>query len=239
MPGSASPLPGGHPYAPQRNPSTCSTASNDTGASSSSSLEAAPMIPPPIETRTAATSEAQLPSPEDLQRQEDEIRTHGQTTTTGRRRGSVGKASSTSPTTPRARRFPLPPPVQPPAYLLPAEVQPHRQSHSADWASSSDGGRTPLRINIHPSTAQRTDGPRSAGSDSHYSGRDHLASSPVHRSRGRSSEDRVLRSPSSEIPIPREREHSGPRKPSISDFVLGDVLGRGSYSTVSVDETRK
>lgn len=231
MPGSP---PKSGPYPPQRNPSTCSTASNDTTASSSSSLEAAPMIPPPIETRTAATSEAQLPSPEDLQRQEDEIRTHGQTTTTGRRRGSAGKTSSASPTTPRARRFPLPAASQPPAYLLPEEVQPHRQTQSMDW-NGSEGGRTPLRINVHPSTVQRADGPRSAGSDSPHFGRDHLSSSPVHRSRARSSEDRILRSPSSEVPITRERDQSGPRKPSINDFVIGQVLGRGSYSTVSGD----
>lgn len=219
---------------------------------------AAPIRPPPIETRTAATTPAQVPSrpgsadpfsqsslrnqvPIGLRapirngpRSRAALPTHstplnpssplgqGDRVTPERPTASIGPDSS--PTTPRAPRW------------LPQDSLAKSSEPAPRVTISMDLDQTD---NDQPLMAPRPIRGRESGQRS-------TPSSPIDR-RSPRLKHRTL-SVDGRAPVSgdeqRERRISqasvgssastGARKPSLKDFVLGEELGRGSYSTVSV-----
>ncbi|WVW80424.1 hypothetical protein I302_102405 [Kwoniella bestiolae CBS 10118] len=260
-----------------RNASTSSSRSTAT-TSSTSSLQAAPMRPPPIETSTAATSRSQLPS-------RAESGTESETGYSSRRGyggpelGSVGgrgwgrngprsgrmtpshivtspshsppgaashvnrpstsgSVTTISPTTPRAPRYhgnsqdpTSPGPLRVTISLDPMDTLDHdhrsstppshasspvrgREGHLTAPSSPTDPPRAPGLVNGKPRTLSVDAGPSFANG----------------RRSGSADRDRERRQ--SQVST---HSHSGSgqlKKPSIRDFVLGEELGQGSYSTV-------
>ncbi|KAK4684712.1 3-phosphoinositide dependent protein kinase-1, partial [Tremellales sp. Uapishka_1] len=232
----------------QRNASTSSSASS---ASTTSSLVAAPIKPPPIETRTAATSENQLPSrpssslenPQEIGYSEEKrdaqfggrgfmrngprsgrqpvsrppsINTSSpaETKTTPVKASSSNTSHSMSPTTPRAPRFPV-------------SGDHHDRSHSAS--------PVPVRVTISldPSTASPAHLRRGSAAGSNPSNESQGPPSPT------SSRARPLAIHTGEDVRERRQSQasakssaSAARRLGVKDFVLGEELGRGSYSTV-------
>ncbi|BEI87169.1 hypothetical protein CcaverHIS002_0705150 [Cutaneotrichosporon cavernicola] len=224
----------------QRNASTSSSISTTT-SESSSSLVAVPIRPPPIQTRTAATPEAQLPSdagadysepepagmyggrgfarngPRMARQATDPPRSIG---TSGRQTPSIitcntGRSPSVprnlSPTTPRATRLPLPESMMTGA--------PHSPQALRVTVADDDGPGTPARPQ-HTSSSPGT--PTT------------LRGIPKSRNQSMDSSHAALSE--------RERRQSqlstqssgsaASRRPSRRDYIFGDELGRGSYSTV-------
>ncbi|WWC68385.1 uncharacterized protein I206_102310 [Kwoniella pini CBS 10737] len=253
-----------------RNASTSSSRSTAT-TSSTSSLQAAPMRPPPIETSTAATSRSQLPSRAESG-SECDAGTSSSRTYGGPELGSVGGRgwgrngprsgratpqhiitspshsppsardstpgpSGLSPTTPRAPRYTTqqdphsPGPLRVTISLDPMDTLDHdhrsntppshptspvrgRGGHLTAPSSPTDPPRAPALVGGKPRTLSVDAGPNW----------------PHARRSGSAERDRERRQ--SQIST---HSHSGSgqlKKPSIRDFVLGEELGQGSYSTV-------
>ncbi|OCF43220.1 AGC/PDK1 protein kinase [Kwoniella heveanensis CBS 569] len=267
----------------QRNASTSSSRSTTT-VSSTSSLQAAPMRPPPIETSTAATSRSQLPS-----RAESETESERNLASSAYSpdRGTIG-GRNWGRNGPRSGRMGITTPSRSPPPIL-NTAQNHRPSTSGSTATtspttprqprhllvedpSSVSPQGPLRVTIsmdpmdHMNHDHRSVSPPSDPSSPITArGREgHLTapSSPTVPPRAPAlmgNKQRTLsvdggnhrpvangrRSGSMDRQTERERErrqsqvsnhsHSGSgqiKKPSIRDFVLGEELGQGSYSTV-------
>lgn len=222
----------------QRNASTSSSVSTAT-SESSSSLVAVPIRPPPIQTRTAATPEAQLPSdvaadysepepagmyggrgfarngPRMARQATEPPRTFGPsgrqtpsiiTTDVGR---SPSLPPSLSPTTPRAPRLPLPD-----SMMGPVSPQQLRVTVADD-----DIPGTPSRAQVPhsnpgtPTTLRARAKSRNQSMDSNHVGiseRERRQSQLSTQSNG----------------------SAASKRPSLRDYILGEELGRGSYSTV-------
>jgi 3-phosphoinositide dependent protein kinase-1 len=226
------------PSPPQRNISQSSTHT----ASSTSSLEAAPIRPPPIQTRTAATRGDQLPSAEEVQRQEDAIRSYS------RERSS--REESRSPVTPRPDRYSFgtrrESPKSPrygygqsqyhhlaPSHLLPLELRP-----SASGPDLASLRKEMLRG--ESAVVEDVDLPPSPSKGSSLAvGMDTLLISSKSRARSSSGQ-------------PNGHGAGGPNSTSsagttggsgrgdvrkavgLQDFTFGEMIGRGSYSTVNI-----
>lgn len=223
----------------QRNASTSSSHSNTT-TSSTSSLAAAPMRPPPSETRTAATSPSQMVNDGTMPSNGDSKYSGG--------RGAIRNG----PRSDMARHGTLPipshSPVAAPTSPLSLQSSPlHGKSTTAPipyspttprapdsrWSTKRDASlENPPRVTITTSDPASTSpsSPRGRGL-----GID--TSSPVQN------KSRTLSvSGKSERDLERERRmsqasngsSSGMRKPSAKDWVFGEEIGRGSYSTVGL-----
>ncbi|WVF70948.1 hypothetical protein IAT40_005743 [Kwoniella sp. CBS 6097] len=266
----------------QRNASTSSSRSTTT-VSSTSSVQAAPMRPPPIETSTAATSRSQLPSRAESETESERNWAYSpeRSTIGGRNWGRNG---------PRSGRMGITSPSRsPPPILNTVGVTSHRPSTSVSTATaspttprqprhpliddpSSVSPQGPLRVTIsmdpmdnlnhdHRSVSPPSD-PTSPITSRGREGHLTAPSSPTAPPRAPAlygNKQRTLsvdggnhrpigngrRSGSVDRQSERDRErrqsqvsnhsHSGSgqiKKPSIRDFVLGEELGQGSYSTV-------
>lgn len=226
----------------QRNASTSSSVSTAT-SESSSSLVAVPIRPPPIQTRTAATPEAQLPTdvatdyheqepaglyggrgfarngPRMARQATDPPRTFGPsgrqtpsiiTTDVGRSPSLPPSATSVSPTTPRAPRPPLPESMKAP--LSPQQVR--------VTVADDDVPSTPSRAQL-PVSSPGTPTTLRAGGKSRNQSMDssHIALSERERRQSQLST--------------QSNGSAASKRPSLRDYILGEELGRGSYSTVS------
>jgi len=224
----------------QRNASTSSSHSTTT-TSSTSSLAAAPMIPPPSETRTAATSPSQMGN-------DGTMPAHGDAKFSGGR-GAIRNG----PRCDMARHGTLPIPTNSPvaAPMSPLSLQ----------SSPLHGKSTTAPLPYSPTTPRAPDAPWSTKRDSSLENpprvtittSDPSSSTSPASPRGRglgidpsSPVQNKLRTLSvsgkSERDLERERRmsqasngsSSGNRKPSAKDWVFGEEIGRGSYSTVSL-----
>ncbi|WVQ97009.1 hypothetical protein IAU59_004119 [Kwoniella sp. CBS 9459] len=268
----------------QRNASTSSSRSTTT-VSSTSSVQAAPMRPPPIETSTAATSRSQLPSRAESETESERNlpssayspdrgmiggRNWGRngprsgrmgitspsrspppilnTTIHGHRPTTSGSTTTTSPTTPRQPRHPLiedqssaspQGPLRVTISMDPMDNMDH-DHHSASPPSDLSSPIAPRGREGHltapssPTVPPRA--PALVGNKQRTLSVDGGNHRPIGNGRRSGSMDR-------QIERDRERRqsqvsnhsHSGSgqiKKPSIRDFVLGEELGQGSYSTV-------
>ncbi|TXT04937.1 hypothetical protein VHUM_04020 [Vanrija humicola] len=228
----------------QRNASTSSSRSTTT-TESTSSLVAVPMRPPPIQTRTAATSDAQLPTSdtiEDYGSNEPErlpvyggrgfmhngprmARQAGQSSSppsivTTSSPEAAARSSSLpphqagySPTTPRASRLPLP------YDHVPVPTSPNQLQVSMD--DDDDLGRPapPFRNHSSNSSPSSPTAYRSHGKTRALSADDMGAPAAGDRERRASG-------------VSTHSNGSAQKKPSLRDYILGEELGRGSYSTV-------
>jgi 3-phosphoinositide dependent protein kinase-1 len=223
----------------QRNASTSSSHSTTT-TSSTSSLAAAPMRPPPSETRTAATSPSQMGN-------DGTMPAHGDAKFSGGR-GAIRNG----PRSDMARHgtLPIPPHSPVPAPTSPLSLQ----------SSPLHGKSTTAPLPYSPTTPRAPDAPWSTRRDVSLENPPRVtittsgpSSSPPSSPRGRGLEfapaspvQNKLRTLSvsgkSERDLERERRmsqasngsSSGNRKPSAKDWVFGEEIGRGSYSTVSL-----
>lgn len=230
----------------QRNASTSSSRSTTT-TESTSSLVAVPIRPPPIQTRTAATPDAQLATSDTLEdygssepervpvyggrgfmhngprmaRQAGQSSSPPSIVTTSS--PEAGRSSSLpshqqagySPTTPRASRLPLP------YDAVPVPTSPNQLRVTMD----NDDDEL-----VSPAPPFRKDASNSSPS-----------SPTAYRSHGKA---RALSADDMATPTAGDRERrasgvsthsngSAQKKPSLRDYILGEELGRGSYSTVS------
>lgn len=243
-----------------RNASTCSSAST---SSTTSSLVAAPIRPPPIETRTAATTPAQLPS---RPGSADQTAQNHASQSPLRHQIPIGHRAPIR-NGPRSRStVPRPPAAISSSSPSPQDVQgtPERRQtapgedvspttpRAPKWVApgSIEGGRKTPRVTVSTDqTYIRMDDDTIMMSPKPVRGRAtgqwSTPSSPV--------DDRSPRNKQRTLSVDgrphtagderRERRISqasagsststGTRKPSLRDFILGDELGRGSYSTVS------
>ncbi|WWC60568.1 uncharacterized protein I303_103142 [Kwoniella dejecticola CBS 10117] len=255
-----------------RNASTSSSRSTAT-TSSTSSLQAAPMRPPPIETSTATTSRSQLPS-----RAESGTESDVGHTPAGARRyggpelGSVGgrgwgrngprsgratpqhiitspshsppsvrdtplAPSGLSPTTPRAPRYPTqqdptsPGPLRVTISLDPMDTlnQETRSNTPPSHASSPVRGREG-HLTAPSSPADPPRAPGLVGGKQRTLSVDAGPNWPHMRRSGSAERDRERRQ--SQVSTHSHTSSGQLKKPSIRDFVLGEELGQGSYSTV-------
>lgn len=219
----------------QRNASTSSNHSTTT-TSSTSSLAAAPMRPPPSETRTAATNPSQMGN-------DGTMPSHGE----GKFSGGRG-AIRNGPRSEMARQgtlpihSPVPGPTSPLALqssplhgkstTLPLPYSPTTpRAPDAPWTANRDVSENPPRVTITTSGPSSPSSPRGRGTS--------IPSSPIQNKL------RTLSvSGKSERDLERERRmsqasngsSSGMRKPSAKDWVFGEEIGRGSYSTVGLHE---
>ncbi|WRT65952.1 uncharacterized protein IL334_002903 [Kwoniella shivajii] len=266
-----------------RNASTSSSRSTAT-TSSTSSVQAAPMRPPPIETSTAATTPSQLPS-RPVSRADDDhsdasrrgyggsgpelgsvggrgwgrngprsgrmtpqhiITTPSHSpspilnSSTSTRPTTSGSMITVSPTTPRGLRFPVdqdptsPGPLRVTISLDPMDTlnHDHHQSNSPPSNPSSPvrGREGHLTAPSSPTIVTRSqalmDGKqRTLSVDAGPSWTNGRRSGSIDRDRERERRQSQI----------SNHSHSGSgqiKKPSIRDFVLGEELGQGSYSTV-------
>lgn len=249
----------------QRNASTSSSHSTTT-TSSTSSLVAVPMRPPPIETRTAATTPINPSGDEEKKAgsragsgsestRPDRFYHSPQPTYGGRgfmRNGPRSNMArqSTSPVPPIQTSSPDP---NNPLYLassplkgksttlpLPLQLSPTTpRAQQAPWASQRNSeepeGRSP---EVPPMVYVTESGPSSPSSPRGRGGLASVPSSP----RAQMNKPRTLSvGVKAERDAERERRMSqasngsatGTRKPSVKDWIFGEELGRGSYSTVS------
>ena len=236
-----------------------STSSSRSTASSSSSLVAVPIRPPPIETRTAATTPQQLPSRPTSADPEVASPLRGKYTSP-----RIGAGRGIYRNGPRARHPDTPPIITSP--LVGGMVSRHRErpntAPNPEMSPTTPRGNrwrapdsetmptspTPAPIRVTVSMDMTDSGP-SSPVPQYPRGRHgmrSIPSSPV----GYREERAKARTLSADRDMTGERErrqsqasahssHSGgQRKPSLRDFVLGEELGRGSYSTVRDTMTR-
>lgn len=240
----------------QRNASTSSSRSTTT-SESTSSLVAVPIRPPPIQTRTTATPEAQLPSEGtpsyDLEPSGGYYGGRGfihngprmarQATmpvhhslphlitdddSMPERSVSVPPHASRSPTTPRASHRSLDTDSAP---QLPLPVSPGPLSLSYDDGSDSKSeDKSDTRSDIPtPSRGRQADScpPTPSTARSGPRRRDHSADSSTVAPSERTERERRPSHASA-----NSTASSARARPSTRDFILGEELGRGSYSTV-------
>lgn len=231
-----------------RNASTSSSCSTATTSSSSSSLVAAPIRPPPIETRTAATNSAQLPprpssadphsprpgrpyNPRGISRNGPRsrnttpytppIRTGAVAPTiTTPERASTAPPDNISPTTPRAPRWIPDEEGRAPRVMISSET-----AETADIIPSSSGY-----------TTRQPRGRAGGGQWSSPSSPIDQMSPPQYKPRTLSVDGREEvreRRTSQASSASTSGMAKDTKKPSLNDFVVGEELGRGSYSTVS------
>jgi len=231
-----------------------STSSSCSTASTSSSLIAAPIRPPPIETRTAATSPIQLPSSAELHspragkagpssnrgllfngpRSRSTVPfpptafgVGGRDTTPERSSTAPIPDANGSPTTPKAPRW-VPPEE---AMLVNGAGE---RTGPGQTGSAQKGPRVTVSMEPVEARAQSAGG-NARGRDGKWS----TPSSPVDRKSprgklrtlsvdGRGEETRERRTSQ----VSAASSSGQPKKLSLKDFVLGEELGRGSYSTV-------
>ncbi|KAK8865634.1 hypothetical protein IAR55_000779 [Kwoniella newhampshirensis] len=274
----------------QRNASTSSSRSTTT-VSSTSSVQAAPMRPPPIETSTASTSQSQIPSRAQSDNEADiqspprtTAKYDGPTLSGSGGRGGWGRNGPRAGTSGRMMSPPAiitSPAASPPSIIhsftsnrarpstagtITTGTSPTTPRAPRSFGSQQDSSSpvsTPLRVTIsmdpmdnlshehHPNGASFS---LAAGPSSPVRGRPGTLTTPssptMSMAPGLQNKPRTLsvdagphwsdrRSMSAE----RERRQSQVsthshtsssqyRKPSIKDFVLGEELGQGSYSTV-------
>lgn len=248
----------------QRNASTSSSRSTTT-TSSTSSVMAAPMRPPPLETRTAATTPIQAGDEDSSgsragsgseSRRSDRFYHSPQPVYGGRgflrngpRTGGMMARQSTSPipaiqtTTPdpssplaqsssplkgKSTTMPLPQlsPTTPRAPQVPWAAQ--QQSEEPETRSPDD----PPMVYVTASGPSSPTSPRGRG------GLHSLPSSPraqMTKPRTLSVDARTERDAERERRMSQasDTSSSGNRKPSAKDWIFGEEIGRGSYSTVS------
>ena len=258
----------------QRNASTSSSRSNTT-SSSTSSLLAAPIRPPPIETRTAATT-----TPVNLPSRPSSTDTsfaspangHGNGFAYGNGHGGSGYNSDAEPPvghyggrgfsrngprTARQATTPLPPAIVtyphqplrgetygggPTVPYPPLSPTTPRALHSSWFANEDLRPDTPEQRGPVTVTVSLDDvTPPMAGPSRGRSGIGSTPASPIARAQRNLSVDGRRPSTADGTMTDRERRQSvasqgsasGQRKHSLRDYVLGEELGRGSYSTVS------
>ena len=205
----------------QRNASSSSSLSTRT-TSSTASLAAVPIRPPPLQTRTAATDSAQLPS-DALDR--DHAHAHS---SRGIMRNGPRTARSTlvpaivTDSPPRSGTEPYAPSSKSPTTPRASQV---------GWERSESPVGMRMTVSMDPANGNTPRGRELSGARSH-------ASSSRTQSTGQAGRE------VSADGIPKEGERQRrpstasaqstmPKKQSIKDWILGEELGRGSYSTVS------
>ena len=278
-----------------RNASTSSSRSTTTVSSTTSSLVAAPIRPPPIETRTAATTPAQLPSrPTSTDPTCSNSRNNSGGTSAQQYAGQVGYSSpagggggmfggrgfmrngprsrtSTLPTTPSIITSTSPSPA--PAgsgfasgsdtrgtpersHTAPVSEMSPTTPRAQRWPSPEmvhEGRSMPLRVTVsmdpvkdssstmftsplaHPRPVRGREGQWSTPSSpiEHRSPRKSQRTLSVDGVRDGDGRDRERERGQSQASASSSNSAGGLKRPSIRDFVLGEELGRGSYSTVS------
>ena len=218
----------------QRNASTSSSRSTTT-TSSTSSLAAAPMRPPPSETRTAATSPSQAGNDGTMPAHDEGNFSGGRAAIRNGPRSDMARHG----TLPLSLHSPVPGPTSPLALqssplhgkstTLPLSYSPTTpRAPDAPWSVNRDNSLdNPPRVTITASVPSSPSSPRGRGTLS--------PSSPIQN------KNRTLSvSGKSERDLERERRmsqasigsSSGVKKPSVKDWVFGEEIGRGSYSTV-------
>jgi len=219
----------------QRNASTSSSRSTTT-TSSTSSLAAAPMRPPPSETRTAATSPSQMGNDGQMPAQSGDIPGYNGRAMRNGPRSDMARhgtlpihTSSPGPTSPLALSSS---PLQGRSTTLPVPQHSPTTPRAPESPWSGNYGVTspenPPRVTITTSGPSSPSSPRGRGFAS-------IPSSPIQNKL------RTLSvSGKSERDLERERRmsqasngsSSGAKRPSAKDWVFGEEIGRGSYSTV-------
>jgi 3-phosphoinositide dependent protein kinase-1 len=200
------------------------------------------MRPPPSETRTAATSPSQIGN-------DGTMPSHGDAKFSGARgaiRNGPRSDMARHGTLPIPSHSPLPGPTSPLAVqssplqgrsaTLPSPYSPTTpRAPDAPWSTGRDvSSETPPRVTITASGPSSPSSPRGRGVI--------VPSSPI------PNKVRTLSvTGKSERDLERERRmsqasngsSSGIKKPSAKDWVFGEEIGRGSYSTVSHHGQRK
>lgn len=226
----------------QRNASTSSSISTTT-SESSSSLVAVPIRPPPIQTRTAATPEAQLPSDAATDYDDSEPRGHYGG------RGFIHNGPRMKHTDEPARSWSQPPAIvttsspTSAAQSLPPSLSPVTPKAARLGLAESMPAPIPvsprqLRVTIGDDDSPVSPARSRAGSSA-------SPSTPTTAKviKGRTHSVDRSSNPNTNLAEPRERRQSQlstqsngsavSKRPSLRDYVLGKELGRGSYSTVS------
>ncbi|WVR05603.1 hypothetical protein IAU60_002624 [Kwoniella sp. DSM 27419] len=260
----------------QRNASTSSSRSTTT-VSSTSSIQAAPMRPPPIETSTAATSNSQIPSRAESENESERGAPRLESVRGGLRGGrnwgrngprtgriatptsaytpshspppilhtpqsrrpsasDAGSIHNLSPTTPRGPQLPPRDPLPSPGPLrVTVSMAQNDMAHHESRSLSAPGDRFfPVRGRgghlTAPSSPTDTARPGSVGMKQRTLSVDGAPSSAMDRRTGSAGSDRERRQ--SQASSHSQTASAPIKKPSIRDFILGEELGQGSYSTV-------
>jgi 3-phosphoinositide dependent protein kinase-1 len=219
----------------QRNASTSSSHSTTTN-SSTSSLAAVPMRPPPSETRTAATSSSQTGTSVTSGYTSEgssyggrgymwngprsEMSRHGTLPIPSIHTSAPPHSPLASPSSPLQERSTTLP------ITRPSPTTP--RAPSAPWSADLQSPDTAPRVTITASGPSSPASPRGRG----------VGSIPLSPSPGQPRTLSVGVKP--ERDLERERRmsqasnasSSGSKKPSARDWVFGEEIGRGSYSTV-------
>lgn len=243
------------PSPPHRNISQSSSHTT----SSTSSLEAAPIRPPPIQTRTAATNDAQLPPQDDIERQEREIRRNSN----ARARDRSEREESRSPVTPRPDKYSFNHPRDTfgsprygteqqyhhpaPIHLLPLELRPsasgpdlaslrqqmmagesalaEEDDHSPESPTKSSSGMLGTMETIMSSTS--------------ITPKKHRARSSSGQAPGAGMNSKVAATGGGGLVAGSNASQGGGsgrgdvrKVVGLQDFTFGEMIGRGSYSTV-------